>query len=169
MLGTIFIADYDPRWPALFRREAERIQTALGARVLQIEHIGSTSVPSLAAKAIIDILLVVADSADESAYLSDLEAAGYTLRFREINWYQHRLLSGPDTDINLHVFSAGCPEIDRILLFRDWLRSDSADRDLYAHTKLTLAQQEWKHSQEYANAKTSIIEEILARARAARR
>jgi GrpB-like predicted nucleotidyltransferase (UPF0157 family) len=128
--GTILIADYDPRWPELFQREAERIQSALGDRALQIEHIGSTSVPSLAAKPIIDILLVVANSADESTYISDLEAAGYALRFRETDWYEHRLLRGPDTEINLHVLSARCPEIARVLMFRDWLRIDSADRDL---------------------------------------
>jgi GrpB-like predicted nucleotidyltransferase (UPF0157 family) len=168
LVEDIVIADYDPRWPAGFRRAAERIQTALGDRALQIEHIGSTSVPSLVAKPIIDILLVVADSADESTYLSDLEAAGYSLRFREINWYQHRLLSEPDSNINLHVLSAGCPEIDRVLMFRDRLRNDSADRDLYARTKLTLAQQEWKHIKEYADAKTSVIEEILARVRGTR-
>jgi GrpB-like predicted nucleotidyltransferase (UPF0157 family) len=165
--GTILIADYDPRWPELFQREAERIQSALGDRALQIEHIGSTSVPSLAAKPIIDILLVVANSADESTYISDLEAAGYALRFRETDWYEHRLLRGPDTEINLHVLSARCPEIARVLMFRDWLRTDCADRDLYARTKLTLALQEWEHTQEYADAKTSIIGEILARARAA--
>jgi GrpB-like predicted nucleotidyltransferase (UPF0157 family) len=163
---NIVVADYDPRWPARFRREAERIQTALGDRALQIEHIDSTSVPSVAAKPIIDILLVVADSADESTYLSDLEVAGCSLRFREINWYQHRLLSGPDNEINLHILSAACPEIDRVLMFRDRLRSDSADRELYARTKSTLARQEWKHIQDYADAKTSVIEEILARASA---
>jgi GrpB-like predicted nucleotidyltransferase (UPF0157 family) len=168
LLKDIVIAEYDQHWPTQFRREAERIQTALGDRALQVEHIGSTSVPSLAAKPIIDILLVVADSADESTYLPDLEGAGYSLRFREINWYQHRLLSGPDTDINLHIFSAGCPEIDRVLMFRDRLRNDSADRDLYACTKSTLAQQEWKHIQEYADAKTAVVEEILSRAPASR-
>ncbi len=165
-MGDIVIADYDQRWPAQFWSEAERLETALGDRALQVEHIGSTSIPSLVAKPIIDILLVVADSADESSYLSDLEAAGYSLRFREINWYQHRLLDGQASDINLHILSAGCPEIDRVLMFRDRLRNDSADRDLYARTKLTLAEQEWTNIQEYADAKTSVIEEILARARA---
>ena len=136
---------------------------------MRIEHAGSTSVPRLAAKPIIDLLLVLADSAAEDAYAPALEAAGYVLRIREPNWYQHRMFKGPDTDINLHVFSSGCPEIDRMLLFRDWLRSNAADRDLYARTKLALAQKEWKHVQNFADAKVVVIEEIIARARVDRK
>ena len=122
--------------------------------------------PGLAAKPIIDVLLVVTDSSDDDAYVPPLESAGYVLRIREPNWFEHRMFKGPDTDINLHVLSSGCPEIDRMLIFRDWLRSNSADRDLYARTKLALARKDWKYSQNYADAKTAIIEEILARARA---
>jgi GrpB-like predicted nucleotidyltransferase (UPF0157 family) len=156
--------DYDPKWPELFGREAVRIRAALGRRALRIEHTGSTAVPGLVAKPIIDMLLVVIDSADEDAYVRDLEAPGYVLRIRETNWFEHRMFNGPDTEINLHVFSSGCPEIDRILMFRDWLRSNAADRDLYARTKLALARQEWKYVQNYADAKTVVIEEIIARA-----
>ena len=166
--GPIPIVDYGPRWPEQFRREADRIRDVLGGRSLQIEHVGSTSIPGLAAKPIIDILLVVAGSADEAAYVPALVAAGYSLRIREIEWYEHRMFKGPDTDINLHVFSRGCPEVERMLLFRDWLRDHVADRDLYARTKLALAGREWKYVQNYADAKTAVIEEILARARVAR-
>ena len=133
-------------------------------RVLQIEHAGSTAVPGLAAKPTIDVILVVADSADEPAYVPDLEAAGYLLHIREPNWHQHRMFKGPDTDVNLHVYSQGCPEIDRMLLFRDWLQRNAEDRELYARTKLALAQREWEHVQDYADAKTTVIQEILARA-----
>lgn len=163
--GTIEIAEYDPQWPQLFERESQRIQSALGRRALRIEHTGSTSVPGLVAKPIIDMLLVVADSSAEDTYLPDLVAAGYSLRIREIEWYQHRVFKGPDTDINLHVFSTGCPEIDRILLFRDRLRNNAADRDLYARAKRSLAKQPWKYIQNYADAKTEVIEEIIARAK----
>ena len=156
--------EYDPRWPDLFRREADRIRAALGDRVLRIEHTGSTSVPDLAAKPVIDILLVVSDSACEEAYLPDLERTGYVLRIREPGWYEHRMFNGPHTETNLHVFSSGCPEIDRILIFRDWLRSNAADRDLYEHTKLALARQEWKSVDKYAEAKTAVVEEIISRA-----
>ena len=160
----ILIVDYDPQWPELFRHEADKIRGVLGGRALRIEHTGSTSVPRLAAKPIIDMLLVVTDSADEDKYVPALEGAGYVLRIREANWHEHRMFKGPDTEINLHVFSSGCPEIDRILVFRDWLRSNAADRDLYARTKLALAQKEWKYVQNYADAKTAVIEEIIARA-----
>ena len=96
-----------------------------------------------------------------------MEAGGYVLHGREPDWYQHRLLKGPDTDINLHVFSLGCPEIDRLLLFRDWLRNHDADRDYYERSKRELAKRTWKYVQNYADAKTSVVEEIVARAREA--
>jgi GrpB-like predicted nucleotidyltransferase (UPF0157 family) len=167
--GPIRLVDYDPRWPNLFTREADRIRGALGHSALRIEHTGSTSVPGLIAKPIIDALLVVTDSSNEDAYVPALEAAGYILRIRETDWYEHRMFKGPDPDIKLHVFSQGCPEIDRTLLFRDWLRSHPADRDLYARTKLALAKKEWKHVQNYADAKTTVIEEIIARAHAGKK
>jgi GrpB-like predicted nucleotidyltransferase (UPF0157 family) len=163
--GSISIVDYDPVWPALFRAEADRVRAALGARVLRLAHVGSTSVPGLAAKPIIDMLLVVADSSDEATYVPDLEAAGYVLRIREPDWYQHRLFKGPDADINLHCVSGGCPEIERMLLFRDWLRRNEHDRRLYERTKRELASKTWKYVQSYADAKTAVVEEILARAR----
>jgi GrpB-like predicted nucleotidyltransferase (UPF0157 family) len=164
MPSEIVIVDYDPHWPELYVREAERIRSVLGARALRIEHAGSTSVPGLAAKPVVDIVLVVANSADEDAYVSALEKSGYKVRIREPEWYDHRMLKGPDTDINLHVFSFNCPEIDRMLTFRDWLRANAADRDLYGSTKRALAREQWEHVQNYADAKTSVIKEIMARA-----
>jgi GrpB-like predicted nucleotidyltransferase (UPF0157 family) len=164
LAGPIQIVDYDPEWPRLFERESERVRSVLGDRVLLLEHVGSTSVPGLAAKPRIDMLLVVADSADESAYVPTLEAAGYVLHIREQDWYEHRLFKGPDTAINLHVFSPGCPEIDRMLLFRNWLRNNTPDRELYKRTKRELARKDWKYTQNYADAKTEVVEEILKRA-----
>ena len=163
--APIELADYSEDWPTLFLRDADRIRRVLGNRALRIEHVGSTSIPGLAAKPIIDILLVVPDSADEQAYLPAMEAAGYVLRIREPDWYEHRLFKGPDTNINLHVFSGGCPEIQRMLLFGDWLRSNDADRELYERTKRELAKQVWKYVQNYADAKSAVVEEILGRAR----
>jgi GrpB-like predicted nucleotidyltransferase (UPF0157 family) len=164
MDGPIHLADYDPAWPGLFDVEAERIRAALGDRVLLLEHVGSTSVPGLAAKPIIDILLAVADPADEAAYVPPMEAAGYVLWIREPGWFAHRSFKGPDTDINLHVLPAGCPEIDRMLAFRDHLRSDAADRSLYERTKRELAARRWKYVQNYADAKNGVVDDILARA-----
>ena len=165
----ILIADYDPHWPQLFRREADRIRVVLREQALRIEHTGSTSVPGLAAKPIIDMLLVVKDSANEDAYVPALESVGYVLRIRETDWHQHRMFKGPETDTNLHVFSFGCSESKRVLLFRDWLRSNAKDRELYAQAKVALAEREWKYVQNYADAKTDIIEEIIQRARQERK
>jgi GrpB-like predicted nucleotidyltransferase (UPF0157 family) len=164
LTGLIELAEYDPMWPQLFAQEKERIQAALGDRILMIEHVGSTSVPGLAAKPRIDVLLVVASSADEPAYAPPLEAAGYVLRIREPDWHEHRVFKGPDTDVNLHVFSAESPEIGRMLLFRDWLHSNISDRQLYEQTKRRLAEKHWKYTQNYADAKTKVVEKILARA-----
>jgi GrpB-like predicted nucleotidyltransferase (UPF0157 family) len=169
MSERILIVDYDPRWPELYEREARRIQSILGSGALSIEHVGSTSVPGLSAKPTIDLLLVVPDSAQESRYAPALTAAGYALKIREPNWFEHRMFKGPGTDINLHVLSSGCPEIDRMLLFRDWLRSNAADRDLYSHAKQALSQKEWTEIQNYAEAKTAVVEEIIARACANRK
>lgn len=160
----IRIVEYDPAWPRLFTREAERIRRVLGDQVLGLEHVGSTSVPGLAAKPVVDIVLLVADSADEPAYVPLLEGVGYVLRHREPGWFQHRMFKGPDTDVNLHVFSAGCPEVARTLAFRDRLRADAADRALYERTKRELAQREWPSVQAYADAKTDVIAHILSRA-----
>ena len=164
LIGPVQIVDYDPEWPRLFEREAERVRTALGDQVLMLEHIGSTAVPGLAAKPKIDMLLVVADSADEAAYVPKLEVAGYVLQIREPDWHEHRMFKGPDTDVNLHVYTLGCPEIERVLLFRNWLRSHASDRQLYERTKRELARMDWKYMQNYADAKTAVVEEILARA-----
>jgi GrpB-like predicted nucleotidyltransferase (UPF0157 family) len=164
---SIAIVDYDSGWPKLFAREAERIRVALGSRALRVEHVGSTAVPGLAAKPVIDVLLGVADSAEEAAYVPALEGAGYVLRIREPSWHEHRLFKGADTNVNLHVFSRGCPEIDRMLLFRDWLRGNATERELYARTKLELARKGWSEVQDYADAKTAVVEEIIGRARGA--
>ena len=166
--APITLAEYDPEWPALFDREAARIRMVLGDIAVRVEHVGSTSVPGLAAKPMIDILLAVPDSANEQAYVPALESAGYVLSIREPHWFEHRLFKGPDTNINLHVFTVGAAEIDRMLLFRDWLRADDADRDAYLRVKRDLAKRSWRHVQDYADAKTAIVQQILARAAAAR-
>lgn len=166
MPAPISIADYNLRWPLLYDREAGLIASALGDRVLRMEHVGSTAVPGLAVKPVIDIVLEVADSALEAAYVPELEGCGYALTIREPEWFEHRLFKRADPAVNLHVFSAGCAEVERMLLFRDWLRGNPADRDLYERTKRALAQQEWERVQDYADAKTAMIDEIVARARA---
>jgi GrpB-like predicted nucleotidyltransferase (UPF0157 family) len=164
--GQIELAEYDPEWPRLYAREAERIRGALRERVRLLEHAGSTSVPGLAAKPRIDIILAVPDSADEAAYLPALQAAGYVLWIREPEWFEHRVCKGPDTDVNLHIFTDGCSEITRLLRFRDWLRTHEDDRQLYEQTKRELAQRTWQYTQHYADAKSEVVRTILARAEA---
>jgi len=164
--GPVHLADYDPDWPVLYKREAARVRGLLGDRVRLLEHVGSTSVPGLPAKPVLDMLLAVADSADEPAYVPSLESGGYALWIREPDWHEHRLFKGPDTNVNLHTFSAGCIESDRMLLFRDWLRTNPADRDRYLAVKRELAERNWTNVQQYAEAKSDIIADILARASA---
>jgi GrpB-like predicted nucleotidyltransferase (UPF0157 family) len=157
----------------LYERERLRIVEALGDRAIDIHHIGSTSVPGLAAKPIVDIMLIVNDCARDEAYAPDLESAGYVLRIREpagdaqslfTGTEPHRVYKGSGIDLNLHLWSSGSPEIERNLVFRDWLRTHPEDRELYQRTKLELAAQPWENVQQYANAKDDIIAHIRARA-----
>ncbi|MFI9813405.1 GrpB family protein [Saccharothrix variisporea] len=160
----IELVEYDPAWPGLFEREAARVRGALGSAVLGLEHVGSTSVPGLAAKPVVDVVLAVASPADEAAYVPALEAAGYVLRIREPGWHEHRMFKGPDTNVNLHVFAVGSPEITRMVLFRDWLRAHPEDRARYEAVKRELAARSWTYLQGYADAKNDVVDEILARA-----
>lgn len=158
---TILLKPYDDRWPALFKREKNRISKILRDRALMIEHIGSTSVPGLTAKPIIDILLVVDDAGKEELYVNDLCEHGYILRIKEPDFENHHMFKGPDTDINLHVFSKNSKEIEKYLLFRNYLRHHDDARQLYEDTKKELAKKTWKYVQNYADAKTDVVQKIL--------
>ena len=158
---SIRLEEYDDRWPVLYEREEQRIRETLKDRVVILEHVGSTSVPGLCAKPIIDIVLAVEDSADEASYVPAMEEAGYTLHIREPGWYDHRLFKGVDTPINLHVFSADCEETDRMIGFRNHLRGNETARNEYAAEKRRLAQRKWKHVQNYADAKSDVIQKIM--------
>jgi len=159
----IVIVDYDPTWPTKFERHAKKIQDALQGKAVSIEHVGSTAVPGLAAKPIIDIDLVVEDSSNESSYLPALEAAGYTLRVREPDWYEHRMMRTPELDVHIHIFSPDTPELARHVRFRDQLRNNPNDRMLYANTKRRLSNRTWNDMNDYARAKTEVIEGILSK------
>ncbi|WP_051178482.1 GrpB family protein [Nocardia concava] len=160
----IVLAAYDPRWPTLFGEQADLIRQALGERALAVEHVGSTAIAGMAAKPIIDIDLIVADSADESCYLTELEEAGYRLILREPDWHQHRMLIRADPAVNLHVFSPNASEHIRHLVFRDWLRDHAEDRDLYANAKREIATRTSDSPADYNLAKNPIIDEIYRRA-----
>jgi GrpB-like predicted nucleotidyltransferase (UPF0157 family) len=131
----VAIIDYEPSWADRYAAFAEAIRGALGDTVLGLEHVGSTAVPGLAAKDVIDIDLTVLDPRDETEYVPRLEAAGWQLTVREPSWYEHRCLRFADPRANLHVFGPDCPEAIRHVMFRDWLRSHPDDRERYARAK----------------------------------
>ncbi|MBL7257823.1 GrpB family protein [Paractinoplanes lichenicola] len=160
----ITISPYDPRWPARYDTEAAKIRNALGPRALTVEHIGSTAVPGLPAKDRVDIDLIVADPADEDAYVPALATAGYTLRTREPHWYEHRGLWNDNHDVTLHVFGPGCDEHLRHLILRDWLRTHPADRDTYAAAKHAAAAAHPMSMANYVHAKAAVIVDMLRRA-----
>jgi GrpB-like predicted nucleotidyltransferase (UPF0157 family) len=158
---AIVIAGYDPAWPVRFEAERARILGAIDPAARRIEHIGSTAVPGLAAKPIVDILVAVEDPDDEAAFVPALEAAGYVLRVREP---EHRMLRTPQLDVHVHVWRDGSSEVGRHLALRDRLRASADDRAAYERLKRSLAQREWDDMNDYAAAKGALIEEIMRRA-----
>lgn len=174
------IVDPDPTWPSTYAIFASRIVAALGPpsslddgagsgknHLVSVSHIGSTSVPGLPAKAIIDIDVVVPDINDESAYVSALEAQGFQFMLRE-TWYSHRFFTATEPMVaNIHVFGPACPEAERHRIFREWLLESAEDRDLYAKTKKECSeatQQSGETTQEYTERKAWVVKEILQRA-----
>jgi GrpB-like predicted nucleotidyltransferase (UPF0157 family) len=160
--GSVQIVAYDPRWRTRFEDERQRIAAALGPQARRIEHIGSTSVPDLAAKPIIDILVELDDPEREQDYAGPLRAVGFELRVREP---RHRMFRTPDRDVHVHVWPTGCSESADYLTLRDWLRSHADDRRLYASAKRELAARQWRDMSYYAEAKSPVIAEMMARAR----
>ncbi len=153
----------DSQWPTEFRRVEVQIRAALGDLVIAIEHVGSTSVPDLWAKPVIDVDLTVADSADEPAYVPAMEAAGFVLRGREPEWEEHRMFRGADPTSNVHVWPPGAVEPRRTATFRDWLRDHADDRAAYADLKRTLARQGFTDVMDYNTAKGGLIYDIYER------
>jgi GrpB-like predicted nucleotidyltransferase (UPF0157 family) len=158
------LAEADPSWPVVAAQLVADIRRVLGPEAMLVEHAGSTSIPGLAAKPVIDLVLGVPDPAAEDAYVDRLEGLGYVLRVREPEWQEHRLLRHRDPAVNLHVFGIGAIEIDRMLAFRDHLRTDPDDRAFYLRTKRGLARRRWELMQQYADAKGEVVEQIVARA-----
>lgn len=159
---AIVIVDYDDTWPLKAASMAHKIQDSLGPAALSVEHIGSTSVPGLAAKPVIDILLVVADVNDEQSYLVPMESIALRLRVRE---HDHRLLRTAELDFHVHVLPPETADQIDYLDLRDWLRVSAADRALYESTKRTLAANTWSDMNHYADAKSAVIQQILTHAR----
>jgi GrpB-like predicted nucleotidyltransferase (UPF0157 family)/predicted enzyme related to lactoylglutathione lyase len=163
--GPVTLVEPSDEWPAAAAAQCDGIRAALGDVAVVVAHAGSTSVPGLAAKPILDLVLGVPDPVDEAAYLPALEAAGYRLHVREPEWHEHRLLRRADPAVNLHVFAAGDDEITAMLAFRDHLRAEPRDRELYLRTKVELAARTWEHVQDYADAKADVVADVMSRAR----
>jgi len=157
----IELREHDPAWAEQFLILRAELMESLGDRALLLEHVGSTAVPGLRAKPILDLLLVVTDSTDENAYAGHVEACGYALHRREPDWYEHRMFKLWAPAVNLHVFSAGCVEIDRMIRFRDLLRRDAGALARYELEKLSLAERDWPTVQDYADAKTDVVTRLL--------
>lgn len=157
------IAGPDPEWPAKYAAHELRIRASLGPIAVVIQHIGSTAVPGLAAKPIIDILVTVHDITAEEDYLPQLTAAGYVLRVREPG---HRMVRTPELDVHVHILPVSDPAAGEYLLLRDQLRRNDEDRELYERTKRELVEHDWADMNAYADAKTNVISRIKDRARA---
>lgn len=163
--SDVVLVEYDDAWPTLYDQQAGLVRAALGDAVVELHHAGSTSVPGLAAKPVVDVVLVVPDPADEPSYVPPLVHAGFVLALREPEWYEHRVLRREEPRVNLHVFGPRCPEVNRMLAFRDRLRAYEADRLRYEEVKRELASRPWDGVQDYADAKSGVVEEILRRSR----
>ncbi|KAH7213334.1 grpb/dephospho-CoA kinase [Fusarium redolens] len=164
----IAIVEPDPAWPELFARAKARIESALGDTAISINHVGSTSVPGLPAKAIIDIDLTVKDHNDEASYVQALEDVGFHFLLREPGWHGHRFFCDYEpVPTNLHVWGPGCPEVARHKIFTDWLRKNDDDRKLYEDIKRESAKASVENGEDvmgYNSRKQKVIHEILQRA-----
>ncbi len=158
---AIVVVPYRQEWPETFRLHQERIAAALGAAALSIDHVGSTAVPDLDARPIVDILVAVADSAAEEAHVPALEQCGYVLRLRESEFAEHQMFRTEELDVHVHVFSKGSPEIERCLRFRDALLAAPFLRARYQELKRSLAVQESQDMNAYAKAKSKFVEAII--------
>ena len=161
--AAVVIEDYDPGWADRFAAARAGLREVLGGPVPRVEHVGSTSVPGLPAKPVIDIDLLIEDTADESRYVPALETLGYRLLLREPWWHGHRMLISAAEDVHLHVWPRDAPEPVRHRLFRDWLRSHPEDLELYAATKRRLARETEHSPGDYSLAKNDVIDDIYAR------
>lgn len=159
---NIEVEAYSPSWAELFQTLRQGIAAALAGKTLAIEHIGSTAVPGLPAKPVIDIDVIVDDPENEDTYVPALTAMGYTLTVREHSWYRHRMLRLDSPRVNVHVFGPDCPEYIRHILFRDWLCTHPQDRSLYADAK-TQAKDGADTVQTYNMRKQAVVREIYTK------
>lgn len=168
--AAIEIVDYDPAWPAQYERLQTRIAAALGTTALSITHVGSTSVPGLPAKPVIDVDIIVADICDESTYVPALEKAGFQFFMREPDFYEHRMFVDYNPQANIHIHSPTSGQVMRHTAFTTWLKNHPEDRNLYAEIKRKASKEAIENSEDvnqYNARKSAVLQQILARAMAA--
>jgi GrpB-like predicted nucleotidyltransferase (UPF0157 family) len=161
---SLVVNDYDPAWQQTYAAWRRRIADALGPAALAIEHVGSTSVPGLAAKPIVDIQVSVADLADESRYLPPLEGVGLVLRSRDALHRYFRPPADQPREVHVHVCAAGSQWEHDHLLFRDYLRTDPAACRRYGEAKRVNASRWSDDGWAYTEAKTGVVLDILEHA-----
>jgi GrpB-like predicted nucleotidyltransferase (UPF0157 family) len=164
----ITLVEYDPDWPREFERESGLLLRSLGDSVTKIEHIGSTSVPSLVSKPIIDIMVGLRDFSEAGSLVPKIVNIGYTYfpEFEDVMPFRRffkKFIHDTATH-HIHMVEIGGEFWLRHLLFRDRLRSDPATAAEYASLKKELAKRDWKVSNDFAEAKTEFIKRIEAEA-----
>jgi GrpB-like predicted nucleotidyltransferase (UPF0157 family) len=168
MAGPVIIVEYDPAWPILYEEEKRRILEAIGHKVLAIEHIGSTAVPGLGAKPIIDIMAGVHQLADADECLAPLQKIGYldvTPEPDNSEWYYCLGKSPHSTGYHLHLAKFMSDHWRRHLLFRDFLRAHPKVAQRYYELKKKLSAQYGSDREGYTAAKTSFIGSVIDQAR----
>ncbi len=162
----IEVVAYDPAWPARYEAWRDQLAGELGATALRVDHVGSTAVPGLAAKPIIDVQVSVRDVEDEATYVPAIERAGVAFRSREVGHRYFRPSGDRPRDVQVHVCRAGSDWERLHLLFRDFLRAQAPTRYAYGRLKLELAERYRDDRIAYNEAKTAFILDALEEARA---
>ncbi|CAJ1001462.1 MULTISPECIES: GrpB family protein [Brevibacillus] len=164
-MRTVEVVAYDDRWPELFREEAAKIREALGGAVRDIHHIGSTSVPGMAAKPIIDILVEVDRIENVDARSSRMESLGYEARGENgIPGRRYFCKGGDKRTHHVHVFQQGSGEVIRLLAFREYLTAHPAEAAAYRGLKLRLAERCSADVAAYVAGKDAFVKELQQRA-----
>jgi GrpB-like predicted nucleotidyltransferase (UPF0157 family)/dihydrofolate reductase/GNAT superfamily N-acetyltransferase len=163
-ISKIEVVEYDPSWPKLFELEAARIKQALGCNCVEIYHIGSTSIPGLSAKPIIDMLPVVRNIQEVDKATKTMESLGYEAKGEYGIAFRRYFQKGKDIRThNVHVYQEGDPEISRYLNFRDWMRCHPDDTESYAKLKVDLAKKFPYDILQYCNGKDAFVASIDAK------
>lgn len=165
MTAPVVIVDYNPRWPLLYEQEMKLIHRVLGSRIKAIEHIGSTAIPNLGGKNIIDIMVGVSNVDEANECLLPLESIGYkvvTPQGDNAEWY-YCLGKDQQAGYHLHLVKFSSEHWNRHLLFRDFLRKNPQVSKEYYNLKKELAAKYGTDRLGYTEAKTMFIESTIAR------